>query len=264
MDTNIIGQSIGNVGNAWRDEIARECIRRRLSPLLLTTIGMGLNVLGGILIGAGFAIQTSPNWLHLAAGIIMLLAGALDLLDDMVARLSESVTKFAAFSDSVFDIYSDLAIFAGTLAYFAARDSLGFVIVSAIAFGGVLVMRYTQARAESLLPGRYNAGYMRRPEWIVVVIVSCLLNRLQTGMALIAFFSNLAVFHRIWDTHQTAHNLEHPDEAGHGYGSLSAPAVTRFWRSVIFWTYPRQSWQHDLLSLIMLLILILSVFLVPA
>ncbi len=260
MDTNIIGQRIGDVGNTWREEIARACIRRRLSPLLLTTVGMGLNVLGGILIGAGFAAQTSPNWLHLAAGIIVLLAGALDLLDDMVARLSENVTKFAAFSDSVFDLYSDLAIFAGALTYFAARGSLGFVIVSAVAFGGVLLMRYTQARAESLLPGRYNAGYMRRPEWIVVVIVSCLLNRLQVGMVLIALFSNLAVFHRIWDTHQTVHNLEHPDEAGHGYGSVSAPTFTRFWRSVIFWTYPRQSWQHDLLSAILALCIVLSAF----
>ncbi len=263
MDTNIVGQRIGKLGNAWREQVARACIRRRLSPLLLTTAGLGLNIVGGLLIGAGFAVQASPNWLHFVAGIILLLAGALDLLDDMVARLSENVTKFAAFSDSVFDLYSDLAIFAGALTYFAARGSLGFVIVSAIAFGGVLMTRYTQARAESLLPGRYNAGYMQRPEWIMVVIVSCLLNRLSMGMALIALLSNLAAFHRIWDTHQTAHNLEHPDEAGRGYGSVSAPAFTRFWRSVIFWTFPRQSWQHDLLSGILLLALVLSMLVMP-
>ncbi len=260
MEPNILGQRIGKLGNNWREQVARACIRKRVSPFMLTIVGLGLNVLGGMLIGAGFAVQASVNWLHLAAGIVLLLAGALDVLDDTVARLSENVTKFAAFSDSVFDLFADLAIFAGALIYFAARGSIGFVIVSAVALSGVLMTRYTQARAESLLPGRYNAGYMQRPEWIVVVIMSCLLNRLHVGMMLIALLSNLATFHRIWDTHQTAFNLEHPNEAGRGYGSVLAPPLTRFWRGVVFWTYPRQSWQHDLMSGLLLLVLIVSVF----
>ena len=260
MDTNILGQSIGTITNTWREQAARACIRRRLSPLLLTAGGLGLSLVGGALIGAGFAAPAPLNWPHRVAGVVVLLAGILDLLDDMVARLSENVTKFTAFSDSVFDLYADLAIFAGALTYFAAHSSVGFVIVSGIACTGVLTMRYARARAESLLPGRYKAGYMQRPEWMAVVIISCLLNRLSVGMTIIAVLSNLATFHRIWDTRQTAHNLEHPDEAGRGYGSVSAPALMRFWRSVIFWTYLRQSWQHDLMSGIILLVLVLSAF----
>jgi CDP-diacylglycerol---glycerol-3-phosphate 3-phosphatidyltransferase len=202
---------------------ARVCSQARL-PVLLTTAGLGLNIAAGALIGAGAVIDASWNWPHLAAGIALLLAGALDVLDTMVARLAENLTKFAAFADSVSDLYADLAIFAGILTYSAARGSVRLLIVSAAALTGVLTMRYAQARAESLLPGRYDAGYMQRPEWLMVIIVSCLLNRLPVGMVMIALFTNLAAFHRIWDTHQTAHNLAHPDEAGRGYGSATAPA----------------------------------------
>lgn len=258
MDANMVGRYIGDMGNHWRDQLARMCIRRRIAPLWLTSGSLGVSLLAGLLLGTGMAANPAVNWPHRAAAVVLLLAGVLDLLDDMVARLSEHTTKFAAFSDSVFDLYADLAIFAGIIAYFAGRDSVEWIVVAAIAFTGVVMMRYAQARAESLLPGRYHAGYMQRPEWLATLIVACLLNRLPVGVALIAFFTNLATFHRIWDTRQTAHNLEHPDEAGRGYGSRSAPAALRFVRSLIFWTYPRQSWQHDALSLVILICLVVS------
>jgi CDP-diacylglycerol--glycerol-3-phosphate 3-phosphatidyltransferase len=217
METNILGQTIGNFGNDWRESIARTFIRKGVSPIFLTVAGLCANLLGGLLIGLGGMAQMPAIWLHLAAGIMILLAGIFDLLDDMVAQLSNSVTKFGVFADSVFDVYADLAIFAGTMTYFALQKNIVLVVVSAIACIGALMTRYTQARAESLLPGRYNAGYLQRPEWIAVVIAACLLNRLYVGMWVIAVFSNLATFHRIWDAHQTAFNMEHPERAAKGY-----------------------------------------------
>lgn len=263
MNSNIVGQTIGNLGNTWRDQAARALMRRGVSPIVLTMTSLCLSVLGGGLIGIGGRAQTSLNWFHISAGGLILVAGFFDLLDDMVAQLSNTVTKFGAFADSIVDVYADLAIFAGAMTCFALQGNIGLVIVSALASVGVLMTRYTQARAESLLPGRYNAGYLQRPEWLAVVILACLVNRLHVGMWVIALLSNLATFHRIWDTRQTAFNMEHPDQAKSSYGSVSSPPLARFVRGVIFWTYPRQSWQHDVLSGLIVLILILSVLLLP-
>lgn len=263
MEMNILGQTIGNWGNDWCDSIARAFIRKGVASIVLTVTGLCANLLGGLLIGFGGMTRDPVNWIHIAAGMVILLAGVFDLLDNMVAQLSNTMTKFGVFADSIVDVYADLAIFAGAMTCFALQGHIGLMIVSGIALVGVLMTRYTQARAESLLPGRYNAGYLQRPEWIAVVIVACLVNRLYVGMWVIAVLSNLATFHRIWDTRQMAFNMEHPERARRGHGSVTSPRPIRFVRGVIFWTYPRQSWQHDMLSGLILLIFILAVFLLP-
>ena len=264
MKANIIGQTIGAFGEHWREEIARALVRRGISPNLLTYSGVVINLCAGLLIGLGAMAQPSVNWIHIGAGVVMLIANLFDLFDGAVARMSDKVTKFGAFSDSVMDRYSDMILFAGAITYFVLRHDMVFAVISSVALVGALMTSYTRARAESLLPGKYDSGYMERAERIVVLIVTCLADRLYIGMIFIAVLANLAAFHRIWDAHQTAFNLEHPDRAGRGYGSVSAPAIVRFLRGVIFWTYPRKSWQHDLLSGILALILIVSLFLLPS
>jgi CDP-diacylglycerol--glycerol-3-phosphate 3-phosphatidyltransferase len=186
------------------------------------------------------------------------------MLDGAVARMSEKVTKFGAFSDSVMDRYSDIALFAGAITYFALRHDMPFVLISALALMGSLMTSYTRARAESLLPGKYNSGYMERAERIVILLVTCLLNRLYMGMIFIAVFANLATLHRIWDAWQTAFNLEHPQEARKGYGSSDAPALLRFFRNLVFWEYPRQTWQHDAIGMLLFILTVLSLFFLPS
>lgn len=264
MKANIIGQTIGAWGEHWREEIARALIRRGVSPNLLIYSGMVLNVGAGLLIGLGVMTHSSVNWIHVGAGVVMLIANVFDLLDGVVARMSDRVTKFGAFSDSVMDRYSDMALFAGAITYFVLRHDTVFVVISSASLVGALMTSYTRAQAESLLPGKYDSGYMERAEHIVVLIVTCLVDRLYVGVIFIAVLANLAAFHRIWDVRQTAFNLEHPDRAGRGYGSASDPAIVRFLRGVIFWTYPRKSWQHDLLSGLMVLMLIVSLFFLPS
>jgi CDP-diacylglycerol---glycerol-3-phosphate 3-phosphatidyltransferase len=258
MTKNVIGQTVGGLGSQWRDALARRIIRYNISPTALTLIGVLINLLGGFLIGIGAFAHGAINWIHIGAGLVILVANIFDMLDGAVARMSKRVTKFGAFADSVLDRYSDMALFAGAITFFALKHDSVFVVVAAIAAIGSLMTSYTRARAEALLPGNYNSGYMERPERIVILAFTCILNRLYVGMIFIAILGNIATFHRIWDAHQTAFNLEHPDRAGKGYGSPTAPAIVRFGQRLLFWNFPRQTWQHDLMGLIIGILTVLA------
>jgi phosphatidylglycerophosphate synthase len=261
MNANIIGKTLGTYGQKWGDSLVRMMMGKGISPNGLKVISSIIYLVGGILLASGVLVDGTINWVHILAGLVMLLASIFDLLNGAAVRISGNATKFGAFSTSIMDHYFDMALFAGALAYFALRHDIIFGVVSSMALVGVMMASYTRARAESLLPGQYDSGYMERPERIVVLVVTCVLNRLYIGMAFIAFFANLATFHRIWDTRQTAFNLEHPQSAGKGYGSPGSPAIVRFFRNLIFWKYPRQTWQHDVMSMILLILAILSLFL---
>jgi CDP-diacylglycerol--glycerol-3-phosphate 3-phosphatidyltransferase len=263
MTKNVIGKTLGTVGSKWRDAVARVIIQKDISPNILTFTGVVINLIGGILLALGGIIQNPINWIHRGAGLVILLANVFDLLDGAVARMSGKVTKFGAFSDSVMDRYSDMALFAGAITYFALHHDIPFVIISSFALVGSVMTSYTRARAESLLPGKYNSGYMERPERIVILVATCLVNRLYMGMLFIAVFANLATFHRIWDTRQTAFNLENPKKASKGYGSPNSSAIVRFIRSLLFWSYPRQTWQHDAMGVLLLLLTLLSLLASP-
>ncbi len=263
MTKNIIGKTLGTLGSKWRDALARIIIQKKFSPNLLTFTGVVINLIGGFLLGLGGYINNPINWMHRLAGLVILLANIFDMLDGTVARMSGEVTKFGAFSDSVMDRYSDMALFVGAITYFALRHDSLFIIISSLALIGAVMTSYSRARAESLLPGKYNSGYMERPERIVILVATCLVNRLYMGMIFIALFANLATFHRIWDTRQTAFNLEHPQKAGKGYGSPNSPAILRFIRSIIFWNYPRQTWQHDAMGAFFLILILLSLLASP-
>lgn len=258
MTKNIIGKTLGTFGSQWRDVLAQAIIERKISPNILTITGFLINLLGGVLLVLGITVQARFNWIHAMAGVVIFIANIFDMLDGAVARMSQRVTRFGAFCDSVTDRYSDMILFGGGITYFALRSDFLFVIVSAIALVGSVMTSYTRARAESLLPGKFNAGYMERPERIVILAATCLLSRLYMGMLFIAIFSNISTFHRIWDAWQIDHNLEFPDDARKFYGSPNSPLLVRGVRNIVFWSYPRQTWQHDALGLILLFLTLLA------
>ncbi len=259
MTKNIIGKTVGEFGSKWRDAVARSVLEKEISPNILTFTGVAINVVGGIMLASSVIVETARfNWLHALAGIVILIANAFDMLDGTVARMSKGVTKFGAFADSVMDRFSDMALFAGTITYFALRSDIPFVIVSALALVGSIMTSYTRARAESLLPGKFNSGYMERPERIVALALSGLLGRLYMGVLFIAVFSNLAAFQRIWDTWRFDHNIEYPESARKEYGSPNSPLIIRCIRNIIFWTYPRETWQHDLVGVLLFVLTLLA------
>ncbi|PIE29002.1 CDP-alcohol phosphatidyltransferase [candidate division KSB3 bacterium] len=258
MNKDIIGKTLGKLGSRGRDACARFLIEKGFSPNILTLAGVVINVLGAVLLALGVRDVTGINWMHITAGAVILLANIFDTLDGAVARMSGQETRFGAFLDSVTDRYSDMCLFSGALVYFAVKGDVLFVIVSSLAAMGGIMTSYVRARAESLLPGKFNAGYMERPERIIVFAIACLFDRLYFGMLCIAVFANLATFHRGWDVWCMNRNLEDPEHARQGYGSIKAPRHLRALRSVFFWTHSRQTWQHDALGIFLFVLLLIS------
>lgn len=165
-----------------------------IHPNLLTFIGLVVNLWAAVLFAAG-TFQM--------AGAVMILAGIFDMIDGRVARAQGRVTKFGAFFDSVIDRYSDLVLFLGLLVYYARVNRFFYAVLVGVAMAGSVMVSYTRARAESLIPS-CKAGFWERPERIVLMILGALGNRMAPVLWLLAIGPNITVIHRIVHTWKEA------------------------------------------------------------
>src|SRR5438132_12939809 len=87
----MFGASIGRAGQRIIDALVRWLAHGHISPNLLTLIGVSINVGSGMLFGFGKFF-----W----AGVVLIIANLVDMLDGQVARLSGRVTSRGGFLDS--------------------------------------------------------------------------------------------------------------------------------------------------------------------
>ena len=164
----------------------------RIHPNVLTFIGLLINVVAAFLFAGGR---------FRAAGLVVLGAGLFDMVDGRVARETNRVTKFGGFFDSVLDRYSDMALFMGLLVYYAVNGRSAYVILAAVATAGSVMVSYSRARAESLIP-TCKVGFMERPERVVLLILGGLFDRMAPALWVISVVSTITVIHRIVYTWQ--------------------------------------------------------------
>jgi CDP-diacylglycerol--glycerol-3-phosphate 3-phosphatidyltransferase len=131
------------------------------------------------------------------------------MVDGRVARATNQVTQFGGFFDSVIDRYSDVALFFGLLVYYARANRFFYVVMTAFVMVSSVMVSYTRARAESLIPS-CKAGFMERPERIVLLILGALFNRMGPVLWVIAVLSTITVIHRIRYTSQQLALIEPP------------------------------------------------------
>jgi CDP-diacylglycerol--glycerol-3-phosphate 3-phosphatidyltransferase len=167
----------------------------RISPNMLTFIGLLINVVAALFFGFASADNNQPRR-FLYAGLVIIGAGIFDMVDGRVARATNQVTVFGAFFDSVIDRYSDVAIFFGLLVYYARANRFFYVVMVAFVMTTSVMVSYTRARAESLIP-TCKVGFMERPERIVLVIIGALFNRMAPVLWVLAVLSTITVIHRI-------------------------------------------------------------------
>jgi len=172
----------------------------RISPNVLTFIGLVINVVAALLFGFASADNNQPR-LFFYAGLVIIGAGIFDMVDGRVARATNQVTDFGAFFDSVIDRYSDVALFFGLLVYYARADRFFYVVLVAFVMVSSVMVSYTRARAESLIK-QCKVGFMERPERIVLVIIGALFNRMAPVLWVIAVLSTITVIHRIRYTYE--------------------------------------------------------------
>ena len=158
----------------------------KIHPNVLTAVGLAINIGAAILFGMG-NFRT--------AGLVVLLAGVFDMVDGRVARYSNTVTPFGAFFDSVVDRYSDMSLYMGLLVYYARVGRFLYLVLVALVMAGSVMISYTRARAESLIPS-CKVGFLERPERIVLIILGALFDRMGPVLWVIGVLSNVTVVHR--------------------------------------------------------------------
>ncbi len=186
--TRQIGVTLGRV----LDAVVRAFAASRINPNVLTFIGFSVNVLAAYLFAYGYF-----RW----AGATIILAGLFDMTDGRVARVTNRVTPFGGFFDSVMDRYSDLVLLIGLLVFYGRVNRFWYVSLVAVAMIGSVMTSYTRARAENLIPS-CKVGFLERPERVVLIIIGALFDRMAPVLWTIAVLSNITVIHRVIYTWQ--------------------------------------------------------------
>lgn len=207
----MIGAQIGRSASHIINRMVQALARSSVSPNVLTVTGVSINVLCGLLFGLGYFF-----W----AGIILIVANLFDMLDGQVARLSGRVTRFGGFLDSSLDRLSDMVAFTGLIVFYArdtAAHSTLNVFLAGVGLMGSVLVSYTSARAESLIP-KCDVGFLRRPERVVLLIIGALsshpssnnffFNRMPAVLWVLAVGSFWTFAHRMYHTWREVQKLE--------------------------------------------------------
>jgi CDP-diacylglycerol--glycerol-3-phosphate 3-phosphatidyltransferase len=193
MVTRKIGETLRHV----LDAIVRTFAATGINPNLLTFTGFAINLVAAYLFAYGYF-----RW----AGVTIFLAGIFDMVDGRVARVTNRVTPFGGFFDSVMDRYSDLLLLIGLLIYYGRISRYFYVSLVAVAMIGSVMVSYTRARAENLIL-TCKVGFLERPERVVLILIGALFDRMAPVLWLIAVLSNVTVIHRILFTRAEARKL---------------------------------------------------------
>src|SRR6516162_9912754 len=148
-----VTRAIGTGSNKLIRLIVRGLALSKIHPNVLTFIGLVINIVAAVLFARGQ---------FLTAGLVVIGAGLFDMVDGRVARETNQVTRFGGFFDSVLDRYSDLALLIGLLVWYGSINRFFYIVLTALAMTGSVMVSYTRARAENSIPA-CKVGFMERP-----------------------------------------------------------------------------------------------------
>ena len=178
---------------------ARFLVRIGITANMVTFTGFLLNGIAAVCLGYGQLI---------AAGVLMIVGGALDFIDGSVARARPIRDRSGALLDSVIDRYSEVALFVGAVVFFYLRRSILGITLVVVTMAGSLLVSYVRARAEGLQI-ECKVGLMQRPERIALLAVGLIADAIfsaywrPTNLLLLIVFGILALttqwtaFHRL-------------------------------------------------------------------
>ncbi len=169
------------------DPIADLLARLRLSPDLLTVVGMLSHFLFAWLIAIG-----QMQW----AAVAIFILSPLDALDGAVARrLGRKQHGFGAFLDSTLDRIAEIVLFGGFIAYYGLQRDATMLAVAYVAISGSLMVSYSRARAEGL---GFSAkiGLLGRVERYVLLMITLIFNQPDWGVIILAIMTYFTVLQR--------------------------------------------------------------------
>jgi CDP-diacylglycerol--glycerol-3-phosphate 3-phosphatidyltransferase len=190
------------VGNWVRGQLLRVgqiLARTNLSPNWFTIVGLLLNIVVAAVIASGNLILS---------GLLVLGAGAFDMLDGAVARATNRITRFGGFLDSTLDRYSEAILYFGLIVYFQRfdPDENAILLVYAAAIGSLMVS-YARARAEAAGTDA-EVGLFARPERVILIALALLIQRPILAAGILAILTNVTTLQRIVHVWRTTRSSE--------------------------------------------------------
>ena len=233
-----LSKGVAGVFGFARDGIARGIIRVGIPVNAVTLTGpVAVSLIF-------FPMNNGTQWL---AGLVLIAAGAFDMLDGAVARISRGTTTFGGFLDSVADRYTDFLMLFGILVYLLKHvhgpERILYLILWGLAAVGTATTSYNRARAETEIP-ECKVGFMERAERTVTIIIGLLAGNVHITLWILALFTNLISIQRIFYARGIMQGKE-------PQGALR------------YWTYPRLTAPHFTLCAALILFLIFGHFIIP-
>lgn len=183
----MIKEHFGRRVDGWVLKLAPVVARIPLTPDQLTLLG----VVASAVVAAAYALGAVQ-----LAGLLLIVAGACDLIDGIVARSQGSESASGSFLDSTMDRVSDLLIFSGMIIGAASTGSPWLAALVCWALAGAVMTSYSRARAEVQL-GEFSVGWMERAERFLVLLVFSLADQLVLGLWVVALGSTATSVVRI-------------------------------------------------------------------
>jgi CDP-diacylglycerol--glycerol-3-phosphate 3-phosphatidyltransferase len=170
------------------DPIVLPLARLGVSPNHITALGFAGNVGAAALAARGE---------FLFAGIVMLIASALDLLDGALARATDRASSSGAIFDSVLDRLSEAAVLAGLAFYYAGRGEREEIILCFAALTGSLLVSYIRARAQG--EGfDLRDGWFTRAERVILLSGGLIISQVRIALWVLAVMANLTALQRLY------------------------------------------------------------------
>ncbi|MBI5101604.1 MAG: CDP-alcohol phosphatidyltransferase family protein [Nitrospirae bacterium] len=179
----MLGEKFGHFIDKPLSGLAR---RITCSPNSLTVTGFIITIFASFVLVSDLFI----------GGILILIGGAFDIMDGVVARVSDRTSSFGAFLDSVLDRYSDAAMFLGVSFYYLKRGNIYGVCLGLAVLIGAFLISYARARAEGLGIG-CKVGVMERPERMIVLVTGLLTGMLIPVLWLLLVLTHYTAVQRI-------------------------------------------------------------------
>jgi CDP-diacylglycerol--glycerol-3-phosphate 3-phosphatidyltransferase len=177
-------------GRLITDPLVPLISKLRLTPNIMTTIGLLVNLAAAVIIALGHLF-----W----GGIVFLLAGLFDLLDGALARYMDKTTKFGALYDSTVDRITEAAlmlsfIFITGPGAWPYSVTLQLVLIF-LALAGSFLTSYIRARAEGLGID-CTVGLFTRVERVIILALGLLLGQVFIALAIVVVLSFVTVAQR--------------------------------------------------------------------
>jgi CDP-diacylglycerol--glycerol-3-phosphate 3-phosphatidyltransferase len=170
--------------------------RTKLTPDMLTVVGVALCLAGAVLIGFEDRNEKLFFWL---GGALFVAGSIADILDGALARAASKGTIFGAFLDSTFDRLGEAAVLTAIGLSFMRDSNETALVATFAAVVGSFLVSYTRARAESL-GLRGDVGFGSRVERVVIIAVGLFLapwGWLQWPVYLLAAMAWITVLQRM-------------------------------------------------------------------